>query len=241
MPFPLAHPAAVLPLRRFCPRCLSFPALLIGSLTPDAGYLSGHLQWDRLSHRFLAGSFGFCLPVGLLALLVFYVLRAPVVRVLPAWYRRAFLPLCERPVGSPLPLAASLLIGAWTHMFLDSLTHDDGWFVGRLPILQSSLFGLANGSFKVCDLLYAGSTLAGVVWVALCYLRWLERIAHPPALTAPGVRWICVLLLGISVLSIAIASHGDHRWVGLIPAGFITLLLVIGFLEVSRRHIASGG
>ena len=28
MPFTLAHPAAVLPLKRFCPRYLSFPALI---------------------------------------------------------------------------------------------------------------------------------------------------------------------------------------------------------------------
>jgi len=59
MPFPVAHPAAVLPLRRYCPRYLSFPALVVGSLSPDLGYLFGHLHADWFSHRFWAGSFGF--------------------------------------------------------------------------------------------------------------------------------------------------------------------------------------
>ena len=64
MPFTLAHPAAVLPLRRFCPRFLNFPALVVGSVGPDAGYAFGWLGADQVSHRFL-GSFVFCLPVGL--------------------------------------------------------------------------------------------------------------------------------------------------------------------------------
>jgi hypothetical protein len=49
MPYPLAHPAAVLPLRRLCPRRLSFPALVVGSLCPDVGYPLGV---SRFSHSF---------------------------------------------------------------------------------------------------------------------------------------------------------------------------------------------
>jgi hypothetical protein len=64
MPFPLAHPAAVLPLRRV--QALCFPALVLGSLTPDFGYLFADLS--RLSHHLL-GSLLFCLPAGLLAYL----------------------------------------------------------------------------------------------------------------------------------------------------------------------------
>jgi len=33
--FPVAHPAAVLPLRRFAPRHLDFAARVIGALSPD--------------------------------------------------------------------------------------------------------------------------------------------------------------------------------------------------------------
>src|SRR6266404_5342332 len=62
MAFPLAHPAAVLPLRRYCPRGFNFAALVVGSLSPDAGYLFGQRNVDEFSHR-VVGSFGFCLPV----------------------------------------------------------------------------------------------------------------------------------------------------------------------------------
>ena len=145
MPFPLAHPAAILPLRRYCQRYLSFPALIIGSLSPDVGYFSGHFRLGEFSHRLLPGSFGFCLPVGLLLVLVFYLVRSPVVSILPARYRPAFLPLCQRPVGSPFVIVVSLLIGAWTHLLLDSITHPDGWLVEHLPVLLVIGFLVATG------------------------------------------------------------------------------------------------
>ena len=63
-------------MRRCCPRYFSFPALIIGSLSPDVGYF---FNAGNFSHRFLAGSFGFCLPVGLVVVLVFYGGRRPVV------------------------------------------------------------------------------------------------------------------------------------------------------------------
>lgn len=100
MPFPIAHPAAVMPLRRYCPRWLSLPALIIGSVSPDAGYLFGEKGAGGFSHGFL-GSFGFCLPAGLLMVALFYSLRAPLAGILPAPYQRALLPLCKRPPGSP--------------------------------------------------------------------------------------------------------------------------------------------
>ncbi len=109
MPFPLAHPAAILPLRRYCPRYLSFPALIIGSLSPDVGYFFGHFRLGEFSHRLLPGSFGFCLPVGLVLVLVFYIARLPVVGILLSSDRRAFLPLCQRPAGSPFLIVSPIL------------------------------------------------------------------------------------------------------------------------------------
>jgi hypothetical protein len=235
MPFPLAHPAAILPLRRYCPRHLSFPALIIGSLSPDVGYCFGNLNAGNFSHRFLAGSFGFCLPVGLVLVLVFYIARWPVVGILPSSYRRAFLPLCQRPAGSPFLIVISLLIGAWTHLFLDSFTHPDGWLVEHLPVLQAPVLPVGQHRLMVCEVLYAGCTFAGVAWLAFCYLRWLEKAAGSPVPTTRGMKWGCSLLLASSILFIALASRGAHQLIGIVPAGIIAVLLVIGFLLATGR------
>ena len=125
----------------------------------------------------LAGSFGFCLPVGLLCVLVFYGGRWPVVGILPASYRRVLLPLCQRPAGNPFLIVISLLIGAWTHILLDSITHPDDWLVKLLPVLLMPVLMVGQHRFMVSEIFYAGFTFAGVAWLSYCYLRWLEKAA----------------------------------------------------------------
>jgi hypothetical protein len=249
MPFPLAHPAAVLPLRRYCPRQLNFPALVIGSLSPDLGYAFGNLHLDWLSHHFWAGSFVFCLPAGLLILWGFYFLRLRVTGILTArlnGFKDALLAVCRRPVGPPFPIVVSLLIGAWTHILLDSITHGDGWLVEHLAFLRSSLPWVENRRIGVYALLYAGCTFLGVTWLALCYLRWLESCLGAPGLRRPGTRRGWALLLASVTLLVAEASRGPNQMMRIIPAGIITVLLVVGFVVATgaraavRRQYAAG-
>ncbi len=206
MPFPLAHPAAVLPLRRYCPHWLCLPALIIGSVCPDAGYLFGKLQVDKLSHQFL-GSFAFCLPMGIALTVLFYALRLPLVKTLPASYQQALIPLCQRPRGSLLAIVVSLLIGAWTHLLCDSLTHRDGWFVQHLPALESSVMVVAGRTARVCHLLWYGCSFAGVVWLFVVLERW--KRAHVSGCAGPlgiGVLRDAVLV-AILVIPIELVHH----------------------------------
>jgi hypothetical protein len=230
MPFPLAHPAAVLPLRRFCPRYLDFPALVIGSLSPDVGYAFGNLNAAyyptsiaNFAHQPLAGTFGFCLPVGLVLVLGFYLLRLPVVRLLPACHRRVFLPLCKRPVGPPLLIFVSLLLGAWSHQLLDAFADSDNWLGRYLPVLP-----LGQTSLRVDEMLYILCTFCGVAWLALVYLRWWEQAAG--AVMGRQVKWGAVVMLAGATLFLALASRGSNHLIGLMLVGMISGLLVIGFL-----------
>src|SRR5215475_2344163 len=47
MAFPLAHPTAIMPLRRF--KRLSFPALVVNAVVPDLGYV--FFQLNDFSHQ----------------------------------------------------------------------------------------------------------------------------------------------------------------------------------------------
>ena len=219
MPFPLAHPAAVLPLRRWCPRYFNFPALVIGSVSPDAGYFVGA---GEFSHRFLAGTFGFCLPAGLIGVLLFYGGRRTVAGILPETYRRALLPLCQRRAGNPLLIVISLLVGAWTHVLLDAFTHPDEWLVKYLPALLDPVLTVGRQRFMLCEILYAGLTFAGVAWLAFCYLRWLEEMAANPSTSIPpGVKWVGALLLAGAICFPALAFRRPHQMIGIVPAGFL--------------------
>jgi hypothetical protein len=231
MPFPLAHPAAILPLRRFCPRYLNFPALVIGSLCPDLGYFSGPYHLDSFSHRFLAGSFGFCLPVGLFLFLVLQLVRSSVVGISPAAFRERLAPVCQRSFGSLFSVVVSLLIGAWTHLLFDSTTHQDGWLAKHFCSLQR--FSPSGGLHRLCDFLYVGWTFSGVLWLALCYQRWLEKGRGRPAPTTAWLQWVSALLLASLILCVALTSRGAHRSLEIFPAAIITIGLVIGFVLVT--------
>jgi hypothetical protein len=237
MPFPLAHPAAVLPLRRYCPRHLSFLALVVGSLTPDLGYVFGRESMWRFSHRFVVGTLEFCLPAGLIIILALYALRAPLIKAAPARTRPLLLSLCRHPPASPFIAVLSLLIGTATHTILDSITHEDGWMVDRFAILRMLLPGLERYDLRVNDLLYIGCTFLGVTWLALAYLRWLNTITQPLNPLAPKWNWGCAVGLAGAILAIALASRGPDQRIGIVPAGIITLVLIMVFLVVTGRDV----
>jgi hypothetical protein len=199
------------------------------------GYFSGHFRLAEFSHRLFPGSFGFCLPAGLLIFVTLHFTWSSLVKILPAGYRPAGLQLWRRPAGSPLLIVVSLLLGAWTHILLDSITHQDGWLVEHLPLLQVPLSWFGQSRFAIYDFLYAACTFTGVAWLAFCYLCWLEQAAGPSVVRSPAAKWVCAVLLAGAILLIAECSRGPQRSLGIISAGIITLLLVCAFLWGTER------
>lgn len=139
MPFTLAHPAAIVPIWYGAKKRLSVEALIIGSISPDIPYFLALRPISTYEHS-LNGLFVFCLPV---SLLIYYL------------YQRYFktpvtvlLMLSLEPVGITykwphfVQLSISILIGAFTHIFLDAFTHSNGWFVIHLPLLNQVIFAL---------------------------------------------------------------------------------------------------
>lgn len=229
MPFPLAHPAAVLPLRRFCPRGLSFPALIIGSLIPDMGYVFTvvGIEMQRVSHQ-LAGVV-FCLPAGLLALWVFHRLCPVAVGFLPEVYRRALLPLCQRPLGSPVAIIVSLLIGTLTHLFLDSFTHKDGWMTEQLEFLQWPLYQSHHRTFRLCHLLWYVCSFTGITWVCLAYQDWLAKTGLSAHVGAGRERLANAALLAAAVMVMTGSHYLTRHWSANFVEAAATLLILMLF------------
>jgi len=233
MPFPLAHPAAVLPLKRWT-KSLNFPALVIGSLVPDAAYLLRNEDISGLSHQVL-GSLEFGLPVGILMLAAFYVLRRPAVGLIPNPRRQLFLSLCDRPIGPLWLAAASLMIGIGTHVFWDSFTHDDGWIAVHLSILQAPLFNFAGRTARVCRVLWYASTFVGVGWLYMAFEDW--RCSHEPGVGRVRSRSLIryAVLLAIFVVPVSLLRHLVRGSLGLILTAVLCTLLVIVFVVKMTR------
>jgi hypothetical protein len=240
MPFTLAHPAAVLPLRRFCPRFFNFPALVAGSLCPDAGYCFGTLNIDDFSHS-LKGSIEFCLPVGVVMLGFFYGLRLPAVEILPERHRKYLLPFCQKPIGSPLTVLVSLLIGIWIHLLLDSFTHKRGWLVENLPLLQTPVFSAEAHTFRIFNLLWYACSFAGIVWLWLAWEQWRNTFAEPAPQIASRVKLFGkAVLAGVLMMPIELTHHLIPGRAGLfLIAGYSALIIIGIVLRIGSKDLAN--
>ena len=135
MPLTCSHPAAILTFRRFTPNRLNFAALVIGSMSPDAGYFIGERGLAKLAHHPIGTVKVICIPTGLVLLLgLFYLTRRELCFILPSPHRNQLTPLArQKPVftlEALLIAIVSILLGACTHIFWDQFTHD-GTFVFR--------------------------------------------------------------------------------------------------------------
>lgn len=203
MPWTFAHPAAALALRGLGRGRLPLAALCVGSLAPDFGYYVGQFGFATLAHTF-AGLFLVCLPAGALALFLTRLLRRPVCFLLPQPHRGAIATLPEIGVftsaEAALAGAASILLGALSHIVWDSFTHASGWAVSHIHPLQRELIGSA----PAYHVLQHASTVLGVAVLVFAYMRWLRKTAIGPA-PAQTERWRIALLGGLAALAIAIA------------------------------------
>ncbi len=222
MPFTLAHPAAVLPLRRWTGRTFVWPALLIGTVCPDLLYFVRLRGGDPEAHTLL-GSFTFCLPAGLVLLLFWEVaLRRPVVLLLPAPHRHAAWAALQRaPLHTPRWLARavlSVLVGAWSHVAWDLFTHDNPGVIARLPVLDDVVVRALGHSLRLFSALQYASSVAGLVLLAGAYARWLATAPRARDIEVPhvprAVRTAALALLAIAppiaAAWVAVTTTGGH-------------------------------
>jgi hypothetical protein len=227
MPFTLAHPAAVLPFKRFCPRYLSFPALVAGSVSPDLSYFFGPFNLGPFAHHPIKG-FLFDIPAGLIILAAFYVLRSPALKMLPHRYREIFLPLVSHPIGTPLAILLSLALGVATHIVWDNFTHNHSWMAHHVAFLRTPVFMLGTHTVRVVHILSYLCSFLGVFWLCLTYSRW--RANEPPA-----IQWRNSFFIAALVFPITAIHHLMNTFTGLLLVGFLCLsLILLAVLRIAK-------
>ena len=181
MPFTLAHPAAVLPLRGV--RHLRIAPLIVGAMVPDLPYYlpGGIAHYVPVTHAFVH-SFTVDLALGYALLGSLVVLQRPLTALLSVRARamclRALLPF-RRP-SEWAYAAPAILVGVWTHLLWDSFTHADGWMVRRVAALTAPLVvGPYNGT--VFHALQYLSSVAGLCVLVL----WYGRLPTPAVAIGP--------------------------------------------------------
>lgn len=202
MPWTFAHPAAILPLQPLCPRWLSWPALILGSMAPDLSYYVGLHGWASTFCHTPLGVVTVCLPVSLLLLLLMLSFSAPLTILLPephrAIAREALGPRRRADWASLATAVLSILLGAATHVFWDSFTHPGRWGLEWLHALNRPAFAAVDRHVHVVSLLQYLSTVVGVAALAVMYRRALRARprAAPTRRDAQRVRVLLACLAG---------------------------------------------
>lgn len=181
MPVTLAHPALTLPLMRWLRRETLPSALVVGSMVPDL-VMWVDLGVDRdVSHHWI-GLFTYCLPLGLVALVLFHaLLEVPLYQLLPdAWAR----PLLARTTRvrdiDPLTAGWSIVLGAATHQAIDAFTHSSGLGMQLWPALRRPPWiDIPGFPLYGYQLLQYGASVAGLAMIVLALDRWRRTASAP--------------------------------------------------------------
>ncbi|MCE7002663.1 DUF4184 family protein [Kibdelosporangium philippinense] len=187
MPFTLAHPAAVLPFKRW----LWFPALAAGAMAPDVAY---YLPLPIDTHA-LVSVVTVDVVVGALMVLVAWVAQRP------------FLALCgdgvrRRANGMKAPtlpiLAASLVVGAATHVVWDAFTHTHGFIVQNWSLMRISVVG----PHRLYNVFGYVSAIGGMLILGIVLRRWYRR-TPPSEPRRPAARRKPWIFAGIGAATVA--------------------------------------
>jgi hypothetical protein len=258
MPLTPAH-AAVAPLlhrltRRFGVT-VPMSALVIGTMTPDFAYLIRLTPGGGAWHTPL-GLLVYCLPAGLATWIIFREIISPaLLRLLPPELGLAASRLVAPGATVRLIPAAlvAIFVGAVSHDFWDSFTHEAHWGVRQVPSLETRVPFLPLHSIRWYQILQYASSLIGLMIVAL--IIWRRVAAFPKAARfvpvgdrAWRVRELTLLMVSgvIGAVLNASRSHppGFSMTLGLAAVGGMSALAVAlfayGLLDLVRHRAIPG-
>jgi hypothetical protein len=243
LPFTFAHPAAVLPFKRFGPNYFSYTGLFIGSLVPDFEYFIRFNDSMHWSH-FWWGIFCFDLPVGLFLCFLFHnIVRSTLLPQLPSFmYRR--LAVCKHFKWNRyfaknwLTVIISVLLASALHILWDELIH-----FSADAVLKTGIFPGMDTSLRDILIYYSIWSLNSLLGL-IALAAWFYSLPGTPVyLPEPGRSkyWILTAVTAFSVISIRLMINSKLSVIDLtdtcISATFIGLILssIIGQAQVYRK------
>lgn len=232
MPFTFSHPAIVLPLTYLPRHWYSITGLVIGSLTPDFEYFLRMNVQSIYSHT-ISGLFWFDLPLGILLAFIFHnLIRDSLFDNLPTPLKSRFTTFRSFDwnrhfKSSWFVVLISVVIGAASHLFWDSFTHDHGYFVQAIPALTNTL-DLFGRQIPVFKLLQHISTFLGGLIIVFAILKLTPDKNVTRQLNSK--YWIVLTMLTLIIIAVRLLSGLDYKLYGhvivtAISAGLISLTL----------------
>ena len=261
MPFTPSHAVIALPFLR---TPLVPAAIAIGAMTPDLPlFLRGFGVTYTFTHTYANIVWTMVIALGLF-LLWRVVLRPAAPQLSPQWLARRLPAGWDAPAADALNdalgigrrwthalwLALSLLMGVVSHILWDAFTHEGRLGVQLVPDLADQWGPLSGYKW-----LQHGSSIVGLVIIAVWALLWLRRTQPRPAAARSAPTWVRVAwwlslpviliaawLIGYALLGPFTAEFTiQHLAYRMLPQAcgiwaMLTLVLCVALTTVARRN-----
>ena len=240
MPFTFSHPIAILPLASLSKKWFSLTGLIIGSMIPDFEYFIRMRISSQYSHT-LAGAFWFNLPLVILVAFIFHnIVKNSLYKNLPQFLQERFIGFTDFNWNKYfktnwLVVIISALIGIFSHLFWDSFTHENGYFVERFSLLSKEIdiFSYPIPVFKILQHL---SSLIGGILLFIILFRLPESKIQAQKINYS--YWLVFLLTILIIISIRFFTGLDYKLYGQVIVNLISatiIALIITPLFVKRK------
>lgn len=210
MPFTLSHPLFAAPLKKIIPS-LSVTGLVLGSMAPDIEYFFAMQPYRSIGHD-ITGFFLLGLPTCIAFAFAFHRIIKPFLpSMMPSilhidqFTAHRIQPWRLSTGLEWILFILSIWIGFLSHLFMDNWTHGSGWFVQRLPFLQSYIAGDQVYHILQLSLSVLGALIPGLYFM-YHWKKWRSTI-DVKSRTASSIRhnqwqsWLILCFTSILLLS----------------------------------------
>lgn len=231
MPFTFSHPAIILPFRYVEKKYFSMTGLIVGSIIPDFEYFLRVENRSRFSHT-LPGIFWFDLPLGLIICFLFHdIVRGPLIANTPYSLHTRLIKYNQFNWNDYfkkywVKVMYSIVIGIFTHIISDRLTHKSSNLVSSVPGLMETqeLIDSPKSIYRVIQITFS------IIGLALCaFTIWQFPENKIPSDYNPNNRyWLimsCIFAVTLSMIIMRIGYEQTDLIVSIISSLLAALLV----------------
>ena len=187
---------------------------MIGSTVPDFAYFVREFGVASFAHTVL-GAICVSLPIGLAVYLLMRRTFGRIARALPAPHSSFLMSWGIDKLGGMRTLLAvmvAIFIGALSHNFIDSFTHQSGVAVSMLPVLNKEVFSVGGDPLHVFRLLqYLGSAIGMAIIIAVYWFRLSQHCrARDTRIWQDSRGWL--VLIGVTGVTVLVATALNTKY-----------------------------
>lgn len=248
MPYTPAHPITAIVLDKLLPNKFNKTGLVLGSIAPDLRNFIMLRPVDTGFDHSHAGLLTLGLPFSIVLAFAFHRLVLPAAAIhLPAPFNRIAYCYVERGwrisgVRGWAVLLLSIMLGLYSHVFLDGFSHRGGWMY---PFATGTVEWMLPRAKSPATIVQLGISLLAIGIELLLLIVFLHRrrgvssaVPHV-RVSVKGMYWCIVMIATILITAFAIViapfNHARHLFL-IIPVAPLTGG-VIGLLAASVAHL----